>query len=196
MSFEIQNWEAGRRAIRAFAKALPVIQCKHGTLEVRGFQQLDLGGWLRKEIWYPRIPRVGETYESTHVAARGDLTPPHDKNKGYDQKCGWCFGNAPRSEALHRQEVERARQPGFLGSIEFRQALLLRRIVAGQGARLVQVLAKRRLARRIRFQRRVGTRDHVAALARFDIDQAFQDGVIFSEHLIGMRIDGAGVGQF
>ena len=88
-----------------------------------------------------------------------------------------------------------ARQPALLGRFQGRQPGLLGRIVRGQRADLLQVLAENALAIQQRFQRGFLARQGKAPFTSFDIDQAFEQAARFAQHFIGMHIPAIGFTQ-
>jgi len=83
---------------------LPTIRLTYGTLEVRGFYRMDLGGWGRRETYKGDDGEV--SYEMTHALNGEDMTPPKKTYPtGYDSRCGWCYLNAPHTEAAHDDSV-------------------------------------------------------------------------------------------
>ncbi len=87
------------------------IKLRHGTLLITGFSTLSFGGSLRSEVYFEAIPRDRIRYEHTHAADHNDVTPPHSTySTGYNEKCGWCYLNAPHTEAAHEKSVKEARR--------------------------------------------------------------------------------------
>ncbi len=59
------------------------------------FERLERG-WIRREA--DRHP--------IHVADGADASPVHlTYPRGYDSRCGWCYLNAPHSEAAHAERI-------------------------------------------------------------------------------------------
>ena len=47
-----------------------------------------------------------EAGSSIHVTGPTDTSPYHFQYpSGYDSRCGWCYLNAPHSEAAHLQKI-------------------------------------------------------------------------------------------
>jgi hypothetical protein len=86
----------------------PVVhETPYGTYDVAagGFEQCDFGKWLRHDRWVPKDAAARPTMDYFHAAGREDMSVQHDKSQKYNPACGWCYLNAPHTEAAHAQQI-------------------------------------------------------------------------------------------
>lgn len=97
----------GRAA--APGSALATFVSEYGTTEVLSFERGDLGATLRVERWTPRDRHgcpASPVIERRHARDVRDLTPPRRRfPRGYDERCGWCWGGAAHTEAAHAERI-------------------------------------------------------------------------------------------
>jgi hypothetical protein len=67
-------------------------------------------GWVRDEPGH--LSGGGRAY--VHVVDEHDVTPPHEIYlTGYVSGCGWCWLNAPHSEAAHEASSSSLDDPHY-----------------------------------------------------------------------------------